>query len=135
LSAMDDVRVEPDGRARCELTETLPANGRIRRCDQLAEFGRTRHGLTEDGREVCRLEQLVQTDDTAPVGHGFYVTRGDTPPVTGRAPLRTDFRPPCFGLIGSYQPHFEFTRETPIVEDSVMKVRCELTHGDAADCE
>ena len=41
------VRVEPDGRVRCELSETLPATGWITRCDQLMEFGRVPLGETE----------------------------------------------------------------------------------------
>lgn len=134
---IDDVRFAADGRARCDLLEILPADGPITRCEQLLDFGRsTVDDVAQDeGRETCRLEQLVIDGGAPPSGYGFFYTPGPTESPAGRMPARSDFLPPCFGVIDGPAARFELTAETEAITDSTLLLRCELTHGGDAGCD
>jgi hypothetical protein len=122
----------PDGSVPCALFETLPAEGPITRCAQLADFGRGAAVMGEDGRESCPLNQVVAEGETVPSGYGFFYAAEPLDEDPDRAPQRSDFLPPCYGLIGTSQPHFEFTPETALIAGSTLRLRCQLTHGAAA---
>ncbi|MEZ4324607.1 MAG: hypothetical protein R3B40_05285 [Polyangiales bacterium] len=62
----------PSGEVRCQIDETLPSGGR---CADVP--GRSLARLDESGREVCRLTQLVPSDEervaaAPPAGVGWY---------------------------------------------------------------
>ncbi len=128
---LDAVRFDDDGRAQCEVLETLPRSGPITRCAQLADFGRSFDHVDDDGREVCAIAQVLTDAAGEPdSGHGFYVydgARGE-PSVLSFLPVPTPtpaFPPGC-SVITSDGLHVLMKDNTPFVTPASVASHCTL---------
>lgn len=124
---LDAIARLDDGRADCELLETLPSSGPITRCDQLEAFGRTFHVRGADGHEVCLMQQ-VALDGTGepPEGYGYYCDAdGDTALRMGLPPQPTPT--PDFAYCNPRydgEPTFALTANTPPIPGASYKLTC-----------
>jgi len=134
-NSLDRVLFQDDGRAQCELKETLPTRGPITRCDQLTDFGRALDHIDDNGHEVCAIGQLPPDHgDSTPDGHGFYFYDGDNAPRYGLLPFAN--RDPEYtcknGVYPLDGPHILMSLGTPFVPQSIINLRCALGPSDAA---
>lgn len=135
---LDAALFDADGRAQCQVLETLPSDGAITRCAQLDDFGRSFHHIDDDGRQVCAIDQLLTDDDGVPEdGYGFYYYVYDARGAQGERgqpttlnffPLPTptpDFPPTC-GVPTESGPYLLMSENTPFITSSIIESHCAL---------